>query len=114
MGMMGSIGRGRPCQPGRGKKIPGISTFVRALRLIFDTAAVRPKGWPVQCEWGLPVPHMPQEPGVPVQEGSSPLTLEANTESFFASFVEPQCGHWVPSQRVERTSISLSFSQPAQ
>jgi len=49
-----------------------------------------------------------------VQDGSAPLPLEANTDNFFASFVEPQCGHFVPSQRVERTSISLSFSHPSQ
>jgi len=60
------------------------------------------------------VPHMPQEWGVPVQEGAGseppPLTLEAKTESFFESFVEPQWGHGVPSQWLERTRISLSFS----
>jgi hypothetical protein len=59
---------------------------------------------------------MPQEWGVPEQDGSevSPATFEANTENFLESFVEPQCGHAVPSQLVERTRISLSrlhFSQ---
>jgi hypothetical protein len=54
---------------------------------------------------------MPQELGFPVQDGSDPppLTLEANVENFFASFVEPQCGHWAPSHWLERTSSSLSF-----
>jgi hypothetical protein len=59
---------------------------------------------------------MPQELGFPVQDGSDPppLTLAANVENFFASLVEPQCGHLAPSQLLERTSISLSlwhFSQ---
>ena len=41
-------------------------------------------------------------------------TDEANTESFFDSFFEPQCGQGVPSHRLERTSNSKSFSQLAQ
>jgi hypothetical protein len=55
---------------------------------------------------------MPHDPGVPVHEGAS-LALpveEANTENFLASFVEPQCGHFVPFQSLERTRISLSRS----
>jgi len=60
----------------------------------------------------LPVPHIPHELGVPEHEGSLPSlpALEAKTENFFASFVEPQCGHFVPSQLLERTSTSLSRS----
>ena len=63
-----------------------------------------------QCECGLPVPHKPQERGCPVQAGSagSPATLEAKTESFFTSRVDPQRGHSVPSQLLERTRTSLS------
>jgi hypothetical protein len=59
----------------------------------------------------LPVPHRPQELGTPLQEASepAPLALEANTESFFESLVEPQSGQGVPSQLLERTRISLSF-----
>jgi hypothetical protein len=60
------------------------------------------------------VPHIPHERGLPEQEASAPplppLTLEANTEKFFVNFVEPQCGHFVPSQLLERTSTSLSFA----
>jgi hypothetical protein len=62
----------------------------------------------------LPVPHKPQDFGVPVQEGSAPPALEAKTESFFDNLVEPQCGQGVPAQSLERTRISLSllhFSQ---
>jgi len=56
------------------------------------------------------VPHIPHECGVPVQDGSAPpLMLDANTENFFDNLVEPQCGHFVPSQSLERTSNSLSF-----
>jgi hypothetical protein len=64
----------------------------------------------------LPVPHIPHELGLPVQDGSAPslLALEANTENFLESFDEPQCGHFVPSQLLERTSTSLSFSHFAQ
>jgi hypothetical protein len=58
------------------------------------------------------VPHIPHELGLPEQEAGSedspPLTLEAKTESFFDSFVEPHFGQAVPSQRRERTSSSLS------
>jgi hypothetical protein len=64
----------------------------------------------------LPVPHIPQEWGVPEQVGPSASLPppDANTENFFASFAEPQCGHFVPSQLLERTSSSLSFSHFAQ
>jgi len=60
----------------------------------------------------LPVPHNPHERGWPLQFGSAelPATLEANTESFLVSFVEPHFGQAVPSQWIERTRISLSLS----
>jgi hypothetical protein len=59
---------------------------------------------------------MPQELGVPLQEGSDPAppAADAKTESFLASLVEPQCGHFVPSQLLERTRTSLSFSHFSQ
>ena len=60
---------------------------------------------------------MPQELGVPVQTGASPppsALADAKTESFFASFVEPQRGHFVPFQSLERTRISLSLSHFSQ
>ena len=56
---------------------------------------------------------MPHERGFPLHDASGvvvPAVADANTENFFSSFVEPQCGHFVPSQLLERTSISLSFS----
>jgi hypothetical protein len=70
--------------------------------------------WPFetdQCECGRPVPHIPHEPGVPLHEGASlaPPVEEANTENFLSSFVEPQYGHGVPCQSLERTRSSLSF-----
>jgi hypothetical protein len=40
---------------------------------------------------------------------SSAPPLEANTDNFLLNFVEPQCGHSVPSHFVDRTSTSLSF-----
>jgi hypothetical protein len=43
-----------------------------------------------------------------------PPLAEANTENFLASLVEPQFGHFVPFQSLERTRISLSFSHFAQ
>jgi hypothetical protein len=69
-----------------------------------------------QCEWGLPVPHSPQELGWPVQPGSAPSRplLEAKTDNFFISFVEPHFGQGVPFHWVERMSSSEScphFSQ---
>jgi hypothetical protein len=69
-----------------------------------------------QWECGRPVPHIPQERGFPEQDGSAPPSAapEANTESFFVNFSEPQCGHFVPVQSLERTSTSLSFSHFAQ
>jgi hypothetical protein len=59
---------------------------------------------------------MPQELGMPVQEvgagvaAEAPAVVEAKVENFFDNFVEPQCGHFVPSQSLERTRISLSVS----
>jgi hypothetical protein len=69
-----------------------------------------------QCECGRPVPHMPQELGLPVQEGASAASppLDAKTESFFSSLVEPQSGHGVPFQSADRTRTSLSRSQALQ
>jgi hypothetical protein len=58
------------------------------------------------------VPHIPQELGLPEQESApedSPPAAEAKTEIFLASLVEPHLGQAVPSQRLERTSNSLSF-----
>jgi len=54
---------------------------------------------------------MPQEWELPEQDGSDPPppAVEANTESFFESLVEPQFGHSLPSQWLDRTRISLSF-----
>jgi hypothetical protein len=40
--------------------------------------------------------------------------LAANVENFFSSLAEPQRGHFVPFQRLERTSTSLSSPQPSQ
>lgn len=58
---------------------------------------------------------MPQDFGCPVQAppagiDSPPALLEAKTENFFASFVEPHFGHFVPAQSLERTSTSESVS----
>jgi hypothetical protein len=56
---------------------------------------------------------MPQELGWPLHEGSPaplPEPEDANTENFFANLTEPQWGHSAPSQLLERTRISLSFS----
>jgi len=48
---------------------------------------------------------------VPLQDGASLApALEAKVEKLFASFVEPQCGHFVPFHLLDRTRISLSFS----
>jgi len=49
----------------------------------------------------LPAQHLPHELGMPEQLGASPpppALAAANVENFFASFVEPQRGHFVPSQ----------------
>jgi hypothetical protein len=56
---------------------------------------------------------MPQDLGLPEQEsaGADVPVLEAKTENFFPSFVEPHRGHFVPFQSRERTRISLSVSQ---
>jgi hypothetical protein len=60
---------------------------------------------------------MPHDRGFPEHEasfGAGDPFEEANTESFFESFVEPQLGHFVPFQSFERTRISLSASQLSQ
>jgi hypothetical protein len=45
---------------------------------------------------------------------SPPAPADANTDNLLASFVEPQCGHFVPFQALERTKISLSLSHFSQ
>jgi len=39
-----------------------------------------------------------------------PPALDAKVENFFSSRAEPQWGHLVPDQSLERTRISLSLS----
>jgi hypothetical protein len=48
---------------------------------------------------------MPQAPA-----SFPPAKLEAKVENFLSSLVEPQWGHFVPAQSLERTRISLSRS----
>ena len=45
-----------------------------------------------QWEWGRPVPHIPQEVGLPVQVGPSDAfpVEEANTDNLLESFGDPQ------------------------
>lgn len=60
---------------------------------------------------------MPHERGLPEQDGGASAAsppLEANTDSFFSSLVEPQCGQGVPFQSLDRTSTSLSFAHSQQ
>ena len=71
----------------------------------------------IQCRCGFPVPHIPHDLGTAEHDGASPpapAEEEANTDNFLASFVEPQRGHFVPCQSVDRTRISLSCSHFAQ
>jgi hypothetical protein len=81
--------------------------------LVFETeSGVQPPHSEIelQCEWGLPVPHNPQDLGLPVHTGPSSAPPEdANTENFFSSFFDPQCGQAVAFDLLERTSTSLSF-----
>jgi hypothetical protein len=54
---------------------------------------------------------MPQEPGLPLQAAGSedaPPALEAKTDSFLASLVDPHLGQGVPFHLLERISNSLS------
>lgn len=53
---------------------------------------------------------MPQAMGA----SEAPLVDEANTDNFFSSLTEPQCGHLLPFQSLDRTSNSESFSQARQ
>ena len=70
-----------------------------------------------QCRCGPPRPQ-PQPLGFAMQVGASgavpPAVAEAKIENFFDSFVEPQCGHAVPFQSVERIRSSLSFAHCSQ
>ncbi len=45
---------------------------------------------------------------------AAPALAEANVENFLASLVEPQRGHFVPLQSLERTRISLSVAHFSQ
>ena len=72
---------------------------------------------PAQCRCGPPRPQ-PQPAGFAMQVGAAglapPAVAEANTENFFVSFVEPQFGHGVPCQSLERMRISLSVAHCSQ
>ena len=62
------------------------------------------------------MPHRPQEAGTPLHESLllDPAIEEAKEENFFSIFEDPQRGHLVPFQLLERNRISLScwhFSQ---
>ena len=60
---------------------------------------------------------MPQERGLPEHSAAGlvwPATEEAKTERFLLNFAEPQCGHLVPFQSVDRTNTSLFVSQSEQ
>jgi hypothetical protein len=45
---------------------------------------------------------------------AAPVLAEAKVENFLDNFFEPQCGHSVPFQSLERTRISLSCSHFSQ
>ena len=68
----------------------------------------------IQCPpWQCP-PQQPPPPLFPDGESLPPELAEANMENFLDNFFEPQCGHSIPFQSLERTRISLSrwhFSQ---
>jgi hypothetical protein len=71
-----------------------------------------------QCRCA-PLRPQPQPLGFTAQDcgagaGVAPAVAEAKVENFFASLVEPQCGHLVPAHSFDRTRISLSVSQWAQ
>jgi len=58
---------------------------------------------------------MPHELGFPEHDSSAPPPVfDANTESFLDNLPDPHFGHLVPSQLLERTRISLSFSHFSQ
>jgi hypothetical protein len=70
-----------------------------------------------QCRCGPPPQQTPHDFGLPEHSaaGLAPLLpVEANTDNFFVSLTDPQCGHWVPFSLRERTRISLSFSHFSQ
>jgi hypothetical protein len=88
-----------------GETVPGCTAEVWAARQRSPTGT--------QCPWQWP----PQHPPPPLsQDGESlpPEPAEANTENFLDKFFEPQCGHSVPFQSLERTRISLSRSHFSQ
>jgi hypothetical protein len=64
------------------------------------------------------LPSAPQAAPSPAQQASPllvlPLAVEANTDSFLVRRTEPQRGHFVPLQSLERTRISLSLSHLSQ
>jgi hypothetical protein len=45
---------------------------------------------------------------------ASLLPLEAKTDNFFSRRVDPQWGHFVPFQSLDRTRISLSLPHLSQ
>jgi hypothetical protein len=71
-----------------------------------------------QCRCGPPPQQTPHDLGLPEQSAALGLALllpvDANTDSFFVSLTDPQCGHFVPFSLRVRTRISLSFSHFSQ
>ena len=70
-----------------------------------------------QCRCGPPPQQPPHELGFMPQAGAAlglAATEEANTDSFFDSLVDPQCGHFAPCHLLERTRSSLSCSHFSQ
>jgi len=72
-----------------------------------------------QCRCGLPgahpqLPHPPPPPALPADLLLLLSAFDAKVENFFASLAEPQWGHFVPFQSLERTRISLSRSHLSQ
>jgi hypothetical protein len=82
-----------------------------------DSTVQRPAG--NQCRCGPPPQQPPPPPQPPLRAishigASLPPVLEAKVENFLESFVEPQCGHLVPFQSLDRIRISASFSHFSQ
>ena len=65
-------------------------------------------------QWQLHAPPQLCPPPLFWPDDFSRVPAAAKVEKFLEIFVEPQCGHFVPFQSLERTRISLSWSHRSQ
>jgi hypothetical protein len=86
-----------------------IAFFLQSFRTAVSNARTGCHGMRNQCPLQCP----PQQPPPPLPQAGAllpPALTEAKVENFLDNFFEPQCGHSVFFEWLDRTRISLSRS----